>query len=181
MNLREPSVSMTHRGNSNGGNAMLNPNQRLTGQVVAVRGSVVDIRFDAHLPPIHSLLHANNGEISIEVLAQLDAHRVRGIAMTPTQGLARGAVVEDTGGPLKAPVGKGIVSQMFDVFGNVIDREASSTVKRRCLMSNGARCIGLRRRWRDDPPSRRSLKRASRRSTCSCRWNAAARRDCSPL
>jgi len=32
---------------------------------------------------------------------------VRGIALTPTQGLARGMAVEDTGGPLKAPVAKG--------------------------------------------------------------------------
>jgi F-type H+-transporting ATPase subunit beta len=73
-----------------------------------VRGSVVDIRFDAHLPPIYSVLHAGGkGKIVIEVLAQLDAHHVRGIALTPTQGLARGMAVEDTGGPLKAPVGKG--------------------------------------------------------------------------
>jgi F-type H+-transporting ATPase subunit beta len=43
-----------------------------------------------HLPPIYSLLHAKEGKIAIEVLAQLDAHRVRGIALTPTQGLARG-------------------------------------------------------------------------------------------
>ena len=93
------------------------------GEVVSVRGSVVDIRFGAHLPPIHSLLHAQEGEIAIEVLAQLDAHRVRGIALTPTQGLARGNAVEDTGGPLKAPVGKGILARMFDVFGNAIDRE----------------------------------------------------------
>jgi len=57
------------------------------GAVVAVRGSVVDIRFDAHLPPIYSLLHANEGKITIEVLAQLDAHHVRGIALTPTQAL----------------------------------------------------------------------------------------------
>jgi F-type H+/Na+-transporting ATPase subunit beta len=57
------------------------------------------------------------------VLAQLDAHHVRGIALTPTQGLARGMAVEDTGGPLKAPVGKGILSRMFDVFGNAIDRQ----------------------------------------------------------
>ena len=94
-----------------------------SGVVVKVRGSVVDIRFDAHLPPIYSLLHAQEGEIAIEVLAQLDAHRVRGIALTPTQGLARGIAVEDTGGPLKAPVGKGILARMFDVFGNAIDRE----------------------------------------------------------
>ena len=94
-----------------------------SGVVVTVRGSVVDIRFDEHLPPIYSLLHAREGEIAIEVLSQLDAHRVRGIALTPTQGLARGMAVEDTGGPLKAPVGKGILSRMFDVFGNAIDRE----------------------------------------------------------
>jgi len=97
------------------------------GTVVAVRGSVVDIRFMAKLPPIYSLLHAQGGEIAIEVLEQLDAQRVRGIALTPTQGLARGMPVEDTGGPLKAPVGVGIRSRMFDVFGNTIDRQAAPT------------------------------------------------------
>jgi F-type H+-transporting ATPase subunit beta len=98
------------------------PNSSNLGVVVAVRGSVVDIRFEAHLPPVYSVLHAREGKIIIEVLAQLDAHRVRGIALTPTEGLARGNPVEDTGGQLKAPVGKQILSRMFDVFGNAIDR-----------------------------------------------------------
>jgi F-type H+-transporting ATPase subunit beta len=93
------------------------------GTVDAVRGSVVDIRFGEHLPAIYSLLHANDGKIAIEVLAQLDAHRVRGIALTPTQGLARGMRVDDTGGPLRAPVGRGILGRMFDVFGNAIDNQ----------------------------------------------------------
>jgi F-type H+-transporting ATPase subunit beta len=94
------------------------------GSVVSVRGSVVDIRFDHSLPPVYSLLRAGaDGQVIIEVMAQLDARRVRGIAMTPTQGLARGMPVEDTGGPLKAPVGKAIVSRMFDVFGRAIDRQ----------------------------------------------------------
>ena len=94
------------------------------GVVVSVRGSVVDIRFDVHLPPIYSVLRAGDqGRIVIEVLAQRDARHVRGIALTPTQGLARGMAVEDTGGPLQAPVGRGVLSRMFDVFGNVIDRE----------------------------------------------------------
>ena len=95
------------------------------GTVVSVRGSVVDIRFDGHLPPIYSLLHAKDGKISIEVLAQPDAQTVRGIALTPTEGLARGNAVEDTGGQLKAPVGKEILARMFDVFGNAIDRQAA--------------------------------------------------------
>ncbi len=103
------------------------PNGVNLGTVVAVRGSVVDIRFTDQLPPIYSLLHAQGGEIAIEVLEQLDAQCVRGIALTPTQGLARGMPVEDTGGPLKAPVGAGIRARMFDVFGNAIDREAAPT------------------------------------------------------
>jgi F-type H+/Na+-transporting ATPase subunit beta len=98
-----------------------------TGVVISVRGSVVDILFDEHLPPINSLLHAREGKIAIEVLSQLDAHRVRGIALTPTQGLARGMLVEDSGGPLQTPVGKGILSRMFDVFGNAIDRQPAPT------------------------------------------------------
>jgi F-type H+-transporting ATPase subunit beta len=96
------------------------------GVVVSVRGSVVDIRFDGHLPPVYSVLRAGDkGQIVIEVLAQRDGRYVRGIALTPTQGLARGMAVEDTGGPLKAPVGKGTLSRMFDVFGNAIDRGAA--------------------------------------------------------
>jgi F-type H+-transporting ATPase subunit beta len=95
---------------------------RPLGTVVAVRGSVVDMRFDTALPPIHTLLRAGKGgEVAIEVLAQRDARHVRGIALTPTQGLGRGMPVQDTGGPLQAPVGKAILARMLDVFGNTID------------------------------------------------------------
>ncbi|PIR15720.1 MAG: F0F1 ATP synthase subunit beta, partial [Elusimicrobia bacterium CG11_big_fil_rev_8_21_14_0_20_64_6] len=105
------------------------------GVVVSVRGSVVDAKFDGPLPPIYTVLRAGEGgEIVVEVLTQLDERRVRGIALTPTQGLARGMEVEDTGGPLKAPVGKGILSRMFDVFGNVIDRgEAPADIQWRTV------------------------------------------------
>jgi F-type H+-transporting ATPase subunit beta len=93
------------------------------GTVISVRGSIVDVLFERHLPPVYTLLRAGKeSQIAIEVLTQLDAHRVRGIALTPTEGLARGMAVEDTGGPLKAPVGREILSRMFDVFGNTIDR-----------------------------------------------------------
>jgi F-type H+-transporting ATPase subunit beta len=103
------------------GNATSSSNR---GTIVSVRGSVVDVRFDQHLPPIYSVLHAGaKGAIVVEVLAQLDAHRVRCIALTPTQGLARGMPVNDTGSPLLAPVGKTIISRMFDVFGRPIDRQ----------------------------------------------------------
>jgi ATP synthase, F1 beta subunit len=93
------------------------------GTVISVRGSIVDVLFERHLPHVYTLLRAGKeGQIAIEVLTQLDAHRVRGIALTPTEGLARGMAVEDTFGPLKAPIGSEILSRMFDVFGNTIDR-----------------------------------------------------------
>jgi F-type H+-transporting ATPase subunit beta len=94
-----------------------------TGTIVAVRGSVVDVRFDAALPAIRSLLRTGPQDgIAVEVLAQLDARTVRCIALTSTQGLARGMAARDTGAALQAPVGPTILSRMFDVFGRPIDR-----------------------------------------------------------
>jgi F-type H+/Na+-transporting ATPase subunit beta len=105
-----------------------------SGVIVSVRGSVIDIRFPSLLPPIHSLLHTGIDDVvSIEVLSQLDAQRVRGIALTPTQGLTRGMRVVDSGGPLLAPVGKAILSRMFDVFGNAIDRLPAPDVQWRSV------------------------------------------------
>jgi F-type H+-transporting ATPase subunit beta len=93
------------------------------GTIVAVRGSVIDVRFDCDLPPINALLYVGQDRhVVMEVWAQLDVYQVRAIALTPTQGVARGMAVESSGGPLKAPVGKTIRSRMFDVFGRTIDR-----------------------------------------------------------
>jgi F-type H+-transporting ATPase subunit beta len=105
------------------------------GTVAAVRGSVVDVCFEHRLPSLYSVLRSGRAsEIVIEVMAQLDAHRVRGIALTPTQGLARGMSVEDSGAPLQAPVGKNIISRMFDVFGRAIDHApAPAEVKWRSI------------------------------------------------
>lgn len=97
--------------------------QKDLGTVLSIRGSVVDVYFEHALPAINNLLRAGKeGRVLIEVWMQLDPHRVRGIAMTPPQGLTRGAPVKDTGKPLEVPVGKGIRGRMFDVFGNTIDR-----------------------------------------------------------
>ncbi|PKG99595.1 F0F1 ATP synthase subunit beta [Paraglaciecola sp. MB-3u-78] len=91
------------------------------GTVISVRGSVVDVKFAKNLPHIHDILYATDKKIVLEVMAQLSINKVRAIALTPTQGLARGMVVKASGSPLAAPIGKNILSRMFDVFGNPID------------------------------------------------------------
>jgi F-type H+-transporting ATPase subunit beta len=98
------------------------------GRIISIRGGVVDVEFTQKAPPIYTVLRAGDkGQIVIEVLSQRDARVARGIALTPTQGLARGMSVENTGGPLTAPVGKTILSRMFDVFGNTIDQGEKPT------------------------------------------------------
>jgi F-type H+/Na+-transporting ATPase subunit beta len=93
------------------------------GTVVSVRGSVVDVRFAGRLPAINTLLAAGErGEIVIEVLTHLNSQVVRGIALTPTRGLALGEEVLDTAHPLQVPVGERLLGRVFNVFGETIDR-----------------------------------------------------------
>ncbi|WP_367754232.1 F0F1 ATP synthase subunit beta [Flavobacterium sp. WC2430] len=94
------------------------------GKIISVRGSVVDVWFENNLPSIYTVLHTGKDkQVILEVLTQLDVNRVRSIALTPTQGLARGMEVETTGEQLTIPVGKEIMGRMFDVFGKTIDKK----------------------------------------------------------
>ncbi len=96
------------------------------GRVVAVRGGVVDVRFSEKLPHLRSLLLAGEEQdVVIEVALHLEDHLVRGTALTPTHGLALGAPVLATEQPLTAPVGKGILGRVFNVFGQPIDQQGA--------------------------------------------------------
>ncbi len=93
------------------------------GQVLSVRGSVVDARFCPHLPQRGGELRAGrDGEIVLEVAAHVASEVVRAIALTPTAGLARGDPVADLGHPLRVPVGDRLLGRMLNVFGQPIDR-----------------------------------------------------------
>ncbi|RDD62255.1 F0F1 ATP synthase subunit beta [Ferruginivarius sediminum] len=92
------------------------------GRIRGIQGSVVDAEFANHLPALNSrLLVGPHGRVVVEVTSHLDEHRVRGIALNPTRGLARGDPVIDTGQPLQVPVGPALLGRMFDVFGEPID------------------------------------------------------------
>lgn len=90
------------------------------GIIVSIKGSVVDAEFPLALPPIRNLLRTVDGR-AVEVELQLDKKTIRGIALTPTSGLARGDIIHDTGSPLKVPVGKKLLGRIFNVFGEPLD------------------------------------------------------------
>ena len=92
------------------------------GVVLSVRGSIVDVVFPGRLPEFYAELRAGHGsDVIIEVVSHLDPRTVRGIALTPTAGLARGARVIDTGRPLRVPVGDRLLGRMLNVFGETMD------------------------------------------------------------
>jgi len=94
----------------------------LHGEVVAIRGSVLDARFPGDLPDLLTLLSAGeHEEVRAEVVDHLDDRTVRAMALTPTRGLARGAPVR-TAGRLKVPVGRELLGRALDTFGDPIDR-----------------------------------------------------------
>jgi F-type H+-transporting ATPase subunit beta len=93
------------------------------GVVVSVRGSVIDARFEDFLPSLRHVMRAGDqGRILVEVHTQIDERTVRGVALTPTQGLARGSIVVDTGRTFCVPVGEKLLGRVFNVFGETIDK-----------------------------------------------------------
>ena len=100
-----------------------------TGHVIQVVGPVVDVSFSADsIPGILNALEvitdsksADSRRVVLEVLQHIGDGRVRCVAMEATEGLSRGMEVNDTGMPIKVPVGNEILGRMFSVTGKVID------------------------------------------------------------
>merc|ERR1712100_782159 len=56
----------------------------------------------------------------LEVAQHLGENMVRTIAMDGTDGLTRGNAVEDTGTPIKVPVGEGTLGRIINIIGEPI-------------------------------------------------------------
>ena len=96
---------------------------RAPGTVTQVMGPVVDVAFSGQLPAITTLLRARDRTAGLPLeVVQLVGHGVaRTVALTSTDGLARGTAVFDTGRPITAPVGPEILGRIFNVLGEPID------------------------------------------------------------
>jgi F-type H+/Na+-transporting ATPase subunit beta len=97
------------------------------GRVIQITGAVVDIEFPAgKLPGIYNAVEVIRGDgvkIVCEVQQHLGNNWVRSVAMTTTDGLARGTEAVDTGGPITVPVGQATLGRVFNVLGEPIDEK----------------------------------------------------------
>ncbi len=101
----------------------LNKNEGLITQII---GPVIDVEFQqGELPEIYHALKitCDDGHVIIaEVQQMLGSNRVRTVAMSSTDGLKRGMKVENTGEPIKIPVGKPILGRILNVIGEPVDQ-----------------------------------------------------------
>lgn len=93
------------------------------GKIVQVTGPVVDVEFLQEIPAINNALvtYVSGNKLVLEVAMHLGNNVVRTIAMDATEGLVRGAKVEDTGAPITIKVGKETLGRIFNVLGDPID------------------------------------------------------------
>ena len=95
------------------------------GKITEVIGPVIDVSFEKdNLPKILNALEIKKEDgtsIILEVQQHLGEDRVRTIAMSGTEGLRRGMIVDDLGEPISMPVGDDIKGRLFNVVGSAID------------------------------------------------------------
>ncbi len=96
-------------------------------------GNVVDVEFrEGSLPSIFNAIRVNNPALGqrdntmvLEVAQHLGENTVRCIAMDSTGGLVRGMPVEDSGAPIRVPVGPATLGRLMNVTGQPIDAKVA--------------------------------------------------------
>lgn len=106
------------------------------GHIVRIVGPVVDVEFAPdHMPAIYNALTVKattpvgDVDVVLEVQMHLPGDLVRSVAMSSTDGLVRGLPVQDTGAPMKMPVGPETLGRIWNVMGQPVDGMPMPDVK----------------------------------------------------
>jgi F-type H+-transporting ATPase subunit beta len=105
-----------------------NEGQKIVGKVIEVIGPVVEFEFDSgELPDIYDEVRVVDEEhdidVTVEVMHHVGDNRVRGVAMSSTDGLVRGTESVSYGAPITVPVGEECLGRIFNVLGEPVDDE----------------------------------------------------------
>ena len=95
------------------------------GVIVSIQGPIIDVRFENKVPAIYEALIIDLGKgktLVLETEFEMGNNEVRTIAMSSTEGLARGTEVIATGSPISVPIGEETLGRMvayeYSCFGS---------------------------------------------------------------
>lgn len=102
------------------------------GEVTQVIGAVVDIRFKpGELPDLMNAITIKNDEpkidVTLEAFQLLGNDVVRCVALSPTDGMARGMEATNTAASIRVPVGEGCLGRILNVLGEPVDEAGPVT------------------------------------------------------
>ena len=104
------------------------------GKVAQVIGTVVDIEYPPdELPALYNAIEipTDGSKIVLEAQEHMGNNWVRCLALSPTDGLGRGAEAIDTGAALTVPVGRATLGRLFNVTGEPLDNLGPVKTKER--------------------------------------------------
>ena len=96
----------------------------MTGRIVQVSGSVINVEFDeGQMPRINEALtvELNGRTLVMEVAQHIGNNTVKCIMLSGSEGMSSGMEVTATGDAIRVPVGDVVLGRMFNVLGEPID------------------------------------------------------------
>jgi F-type H+-transporting ATPase subunit beta len=98
------------------------------GKIAQVIGNVVDVEFpQGHVPEILTAIELDfqSGKETVRLVCEVQQHlgrnQCRAVALGTTDGVVRGTVVRNTGGPITVPVGDACLGRVFNLLGETVD------------------------------------------------------------
>ncbi|MBQ3369937.1 MAG: F0F1 ATP synthase subunit beta [Mogibacterium sp.] len=96
----------------------------MTGRIVQVSGSVINVEFDeGQMPKINDALtvELDGRTLVMEVAQHIGNNTVKCIMLSGSEGMSSGMEVTATGDSIRVPVGDVVLGRMFNVLGEPID------------------------------------------------------------
>ena len=96
----------------------------MTGRIVQVSGSVINVEFDeGQMPRINEALtvELDGRTLVMEVAQHIGNNTVKCIMLSGSEGMSSGMEVTATGDSIRVPVGNVVLGRMFNVLGEPID------------------------------------------------------------
>ncbi len=109
------------------------------GKVISVKGHIIEVEFESSSPSIHDILFLEkNPDVKMEIYSSSVGTKYYCISLSSTKKLYRGAIVVNTGEPIRIPVGPQVLGRVINLYGTPQDGQGELiTVDSKAIFGSG--------------------------------------------